>query len=455
MPDSPEAELLEIARRVATQARGAEQIEAYVVRAHDTDVRVFDGEVESLSVSQTEGIGVRIVDNGRQGYAWVGSLDDELIAETVTEARDNAAFGEIDDANGLLSPADVAGAPIADLDLWRDALLSTSTDDKVRIALAVEVATRAADRRIRGLEDATYGDVSAEAAIVNSLGLEASARRTACSCFAAAMAGEHPDTQTGYGFSVGRAPEELDVDAAARDAADRAVRLLGATQPRSDRLPVVLDPMVTASFLAIIGGALNGESVSKGRSFFAGRQGQAVAASIVTLVDDPTNSRAYGASTHDAEGAPTRRNELIANGDLRGFLHNRYSGLRAGVATTGSAVRSGFKSTPGVGARALSLLPGSDDRDGVIARVANGLYVQSVSGLHSGVNTVSGDFSVGAEGFLIRDGALAEPVREVTIASTLPRMLLDIANVGSDITWLPSNAAGMTVLISEMIMSGR
>ncbi|MFN8034473.1 MAG: TldD/PmbA family protein [Acidimicrobiia bacterium] len=447
-------ELLGIARRIAADARGPEQVEAYVLRARDLDVRVFDAEVESLSVAETAGIGVRVVIDGRQGYAWTGSLDEALVAEALAEARDNAAFAEPDDANGLVDPAEFGGTAVADLDLWREGLFAVPADDKVGIALALDAATRAVDPRVRGLEESSYGEVSAEAAIVNSLGVEAVTRRTACSCSAAALAGEGGATQTGYGFSVGREPGDLDVEAAAKDAARRAVNLLGATQPRSARLPAVLDPLVTSSFLSIIGGALNGESIAKGRSFFVGREGEEVANGTVTILDDPTDARAYGAAPFDAEGAPTRPTTLISGGVLRGFLHNRASARRAGASSTASAVRAGYKSTPGVGARALGLQPGPLDRDGVLRSVGDGLYVQSVSGLHSGVNTVSGDFSVGAEGFLIRHGELAEPVREITIASTIPRMLLDVHHVGADVRWLPGNAAGMTLAIREMSMGG-
>ena len=231
------------------------------------------------------------------------------------------------------------------------------------------------------------------------------------------------------------------------------MRLLGAVQPRTQQLPVVLDPLVTASVLAIIGAALNGEAVLKGRSMFAGRDGEQVAAPVVTLVDDPTDARARGATTHDGEGVPTRRTPLLEGGALTGFLQNVYTGRRSGAGTTGAAVR-GLGSPPGVGARALSLTPGDREPEAIVASLPAGLYVQTVSGLHSGTSPVSGDFSVGAVGLMIRDGALAEPVREITVASTLQRMLLDVAEVGADLTWLPGSAAGATLLIGEMQVSG-
>ena len=452
MSDGPG--LRDLAQRVAGAARPAEEIEAYVVRSRETEVRVFDGEVESLSMAGVEGVGVRVVSDHRQGFAWAGSLEPAVVDETLDEARDNAAFGEPDEWNGLPAPADFDAVTPASLDVWRESLLTVPPEDKVALALDLERATRAADSRVRGVESAGYGDTAVEVAVASSLGVSSTSRRTMCSCSSYAMAGDGDETQTGYGFSAGRAFDELDAADAASTAAERAVRLLGASKPRTERLPVILDPLVTRSLLAILGSALGGEAVLKNRSMFVGREGEQVAAPTVTLRDDPTRQDALGAASHDAEGVPTRPVGLIAGGVLRGYLHNTYTGRRSGAATTGSAVRGGFKSTPGVGARALFLEPGSRGPEEIYASVPSALYVQSVSGLHSGTNPVSGDFSVGAEGLMVRDGVYAEPVREVTIASTLQRILLDVGEIGSDLTWLPGGGAGMTLLISQMTMSG-
>lgn len=447
-------ELLEIARSVAGRAEVGEEVEAYVLRSRETDVKVFDGEVESLAVAEVDGVGVRVIADHRQGYAFAGSLDPEVVAETVAEARDNASFGTPDQHLGLPLPADGSAVAAPSLDLWRAELLDVPATDKVALALEVEAATRAADPRVRGVESAGYGDGAVEVAVASSLGVEAAARRTVCSVATFAMAGEGDETQTGYGFSAGRTLADLDVARAAADAAERSTRLLGARQPATRRLPVVFDPLVTRSLLGLLGAALSGEAILKGRSLFAGRNGEEVAAAGVTIVDDPTLPDAFGAATHDGEGVPTRRVELIAGGRLIGFLQNVYTARRAGTTTTGSAVR-GFKSTPAVGARALHLHPGVKTPEAILASVPEALYVQSVSGLHSGTDPVSGDFSVGAEGLMVRGGAFAEPVREITIASTLQRMLQDVTEVGSDLTWLPGGAAGVTLLLADMTMSGR
>ena len=440
-----------MAERVVGWTAPGEQVEAYVSRARDTDIRVFDGQVESLSVAETEGIGIRVVAAGRQGFTYAGSLDPSVLEETLAEARDNAGFGGVDEHLGLPVPDGVAPP---DLDLYRPELAAFPTDAKVELALEIDRATRAADPRIRGVETAEYGDGAYETAIASSEGVRAASRRTVCSVYAYAMAGDEGETQTGFGYSVARRPDELDVAKAAADAAYRATRLLGARKPASRRLAVVFEPRVTSSLLGVLSSALSGEAVLKGRSMFVGRQGESVAVPFLTLVDDPTDPAAYGAIRFDAEGLATRRNVLVEHGVLGGFLHNAYTGRRAGLASNGCAVRGGFKSTPGAGSRALSLVPGERSHEQLLAEVGEGLLVQSVTGLHSGANPVSGDFSVGVEGLMVRGGEKAEPIREATVASRLHDLLLSVVAVGNDLEWLPGGAAGVSLVVGDVMLSG-
>jgi PmbA protein len=444
------AELLALADRVIAQARPGEQIEAFVSRGGDTEVRVYQGEVEHFVSAQAEGIGIRVIRDGRTGFAYAGTLDDGAVAEVLAEARDNVEFGTRDEWAGLAEPDGVA---VTDQVLWNDELAAYPTDRKIELALELERLVVAADGRVR-IDDANYADAFGEAAVATTTGIRQWGRENGCYVSVSTLADDGDETQTGFGFSVGRTPEVLDLERAAREGADRATRLLGATKPPSKRTTVVLDPFVTAQFLGIISSTLNGEAVVKGRSLFQDRLGEGVAASVVTLVDDPTNPLAYTASDVDGEGLAGRRNALIEDGVLRMFTHNSYSARRAGTVSTGNATRGGFAGTPGVGALALSLVPGRRSQDDLIADIDDGLLVQSVTGIHSGVNPISGDFSTGAAGLLIRGGAVAEPVREFTIASTLQRMLLDIAEVGGDIDWLPMRAAGVSLVIRDVTMSG-
>jgi PmbA protein len=374
-----------------------------------------------------------------------------VITAAVGDARDNARYATPDRDVVLATPDGVA--PV-DLDLWDDRVATTPMEDKVALAIALERATRDADARVRQVSSADYADGRVEVALASTTGIRSTARRTSAFVSVDAIAGDGADTQTGTGFSVGRSPADLNPDEAMADAVLRSTRLLGAQKARSGRCTVVFDPRVVSTLLSVVASALSGEAVVKGRSFFAGRVGESVANASVTLVDDPTDMRAYAASSHDGEGLACRRNVLISDGMLRMFVFDTVSARRAQTQSTGSAVRGGFAGTPSAGCRALVLAPGTRTAEEILASIGDGLYVQSVTGIHSGVNPVSGDFSVGAEGLMIRQGALAEPVREVTVASTLQRMLQAVVEIGSDLRWLPGVAAGQTLAIADMQLSG-
>jgi PmbA protein len=446
-------DLLALAERVAAWATSGEEVEVYVARGDETEVRAYDGAVESLTSATSAGIGIRVIVDHKLGFAWAGSLDESVLGETLAEARDNARFATADEHVRFAVPDGVAAVPV---DLWDEDLASVPTTDKVELALALEAQARRADSRIRQVDAADYGDASVEVALVSTSGIRASSRKTSGYISVGVIAGEGEASQTAGGFSVGRGFAGLDPDKATDDAVKRAVRLLGATKGPSGRSTVVFDRRVATTLLSVVSSALSGEAVAKGRSFFAGRLGEQVGDLVLTLVDDPTDPRAYGAAAYDAEGLACRRNVLIDQGVLRGYLYDTVAGSRAGTSSTGSAVRGGFAGTPGPGCRALTLAPGPEgyDEDGVLAAVGEGLFVQSMTGVHSGVSPISGDFSVGAEGLMIRDGKLAEPVREITVASTLQRMLQSLVAVGADVEWLPGIAAGQTLAVGDMQISG-
>lgn len=437
-------DLQAIADRIVAEARGSEQIEVSVSRMGETEIRAYQGEVEHFVSAQSGSVSVRVISDGRTGTSHAGTLDESALREVLAEARENATFAGHDEHAGL---ADPDGVPVVPQELWDEVLAAYPTEKKVDIALELERLAVAQDSRLR-IDSSNYSDRAVEAAFATTKGIRGSYRTNSCFASVELLADDNGETQTGWSYALGDNPSLFDLEAAARKAASRTTRLLGAVKPASRRTTVVLDPMVTAQFLGIIGSTLNGENVVKGRSLFANRLGEEVASPLVTLIDDPTDSRAFTATELDSDGLAARRNVLIENGRLCMFVHSAYSARRAGTTSTGNAVGAG------VGCHALQLVPGTKTQDELIAGVDDGVLIDSVQGLHSGVNPVSGDFSTGATGLVIRNGRTAEPVREFTIASTLQRMLQDVAEVGGDVDWLPMRAAGLSLVIRDVTMSG-
>ena len=277
-------DLLDLALAIADRASGPEAVESFVTHERNFEVKVYEGAVESLASAEPRGAGVRVVSKAKVGFAFTTDLSDDGINALVSAARDNATHATSDNAVALAEPSDEPQAQIAGL--FDDAQSSVLPEDKVAFAMELERATRAVDERIRNVEEAVYSDSLTHVAIANSSGLAGSYQRSDAWCYSMAIAEEDGDTQIGFEFDLARGIGSLDPGAVGLRAAERGLGVLRAKKIPSARMPVVFDPYTAGQFLGVLGSALTGEAVQKGRSLFAGRIGEEVAASNLALVDD-------------------------------------------------------------------------------------------------------------------------------------------------------------------------
>jgi len=441
-------ELADLCAAAVEAAEGAEQVEAYAEEQASTKVEAYRGEVEGLSFSESRGVGVRVIVGGRLGFAYAADPSLEEVRTTVARARENAALATPDEHNVL-----PATEPIEPMDgLFFESLAALTTADKVPIALDMERIATTADPRVIKTDSVQYGDTVGRVAIASTAGLRAEFSGTGCWAVVITLAEQGDETQTGFSFKIARRLEDLDTAWVANEAVERAARMLGATKPATERVPVLLDPFAASSFLGVLAGGLSAESVQKGRSLFADLVGERVGSEAFTLVDDGRLIEGPGAEPFDGEGVPTGRTELLTGGVLSGFLHNTYTARRGATRSTGNATR-GYRSTPGVGTTNLYVEPGEPSLEELLRRAEGGVLIQDVSGVHSGANAISGEFSVGATGLRIAGGELGEPLREMTIASTIPDMLQAITAVGADLRWF-SSIGVPSILIGEMTLAG-
>jgi PmbA protein len=443
----------DIARRAVEAAAdaGATDAEAWAEEGVSRRIRVYAGEVESLSDAGGRGVGVRAFVDGRSGYAYGTDLSEDGIGETARAARAAAEAADPDEYGGL--PDEFGSAPLEGL--ASTAMDDWSTERKVELTLEVERAARERPG-VTQVENAVYSDAEGSVALANSRGFAAGYGATQAWAYASAFAGEGADLMTGMGVGLGRDPGALDPEAIGAEAAERALALVGARQPESRRCPVVLDAFVAASFIGFIGSMLSAESVQRGRSLFADREGDEIADPALALADDAIDPDGPASSPFDGEGSPSRRTPLIEDGRLLTFLFDARTARRAGRASTANAIRGSYRSPPSVGTTNLVLEPGDRALEELFREAGDGLYVTEVAGLHSGVNPVSGTFSVGASGRLVENGEPAGPVRELTIASDLVSMLQGVRAVGSEARWVPlgGSVKAPPILIGEMAVSG-
>ena len=451
-------ELAAIAGRAveAALAAGATDAEAYAQDSVGREIRVFDGEVESLTDAGQRGLGVRCWIDHRSGYAYGTDLRDEGLGEIAAGAVEAARLADPDEF--AAAPATAADEVPEIEGLVDPSLASWTTERKVELARAVERAARAADERVVGVETTVYADEEERVALASSAGLAGSWESTTAYAYLQAIAEADGDKQTGLGFGMGRSPQALDPEEIGREGGERAVSLLGATKPASRTCPVVLDPIVAASFAGFIGGTLCADAVQRGRSPFADKLGEEVGSAALTLTDDGIDPEGIASAPLDGEGSPRGTTALIDAGKLAAYLHDSYTARRQGdgTRTTANASRAGYRSPPSVSTSNLVVAVGEMSFAELLREADGGVYVTDVAGFHSGVNPVSGTFSVGATGRLIEGGALAAPADEFTVASDLTSMLKALAAAGSEARWVPFGGSVKTpaLLIAEMAVGG-
>ena len=437
----------------AALAAGAADAEAYADEDSGREIRVHAGEVESFTSATQRGVGVRAWIGTRVGYGYGTDLSETGLATISARAAEGARVADPDQWAGPPRPTAAADSIEGLLD---PELADWPSERAIELALAVERSALGSEERISGVEQVVYADSAERVSIRSSTGVAASFAASSCYAYLQALAGGEAGTETGLGFGIARGPAGLDPEAIGAEAASRAVEMIGAGKPGSRACPVVLDPTVAASFAGLIGGVLGADAVQRGRSPFADRLGDEVASAALVLSDDGLEPGGLASSPVDGEGVPRRPLALIEEGRLQTYLHDTYTARRGGAESTGHAGRAGYRSQPSVSASNLIVAEGTESLEGLLAEAGEGILVNDVAGLHSGVNPVSGVFSVGASGRAITGGELAEPVREFTIASDLVTMLRSVSAAGAEARWVPFGGSVRTppLLVGEMTVSG-
>ncbi len=430
--------------------RGATEAEAFIEVGREASCRVRDGAIEDLTQSTSKGVGLRVFKKGRLGFAYTSDLTPDGISTFVERTVALAEASAPSPFNGLPERADLKGHQSAG-PLFDAAVANLDPEWKIKAALEAEKAGKSVDARVKTFESVGAGESISNVYLASSAGFHSHYEGSYVYLYAVPVASDGDQLQTSYWVDYKRFFNELDSpESIGKEAARRAVRMLGARKVSSQAVPVIFDPMMAASFVGIIASAANGDAVFKKSSFLAGKLGSRIAPATVSIVDDGLLPRGLGTSPFDGEGVPTRKTAIIEKGVLSNFLYDAYTARKAKTRPTGNAAR-GYRSMPHIGTNNLYLEAGTTKPEEMIKGVKNGFYVTAMLG--SGINVVTGDFSRGANGLWIENGELTKPVQEVTVAGNLATMLERIDAIGSDLTFRGSTGAP-TVRFSELTVSG-
>ncbi len=428
----------------------ADAADVFIRSFNATTVEVKDQKIDAFDRAKDVGAGLRVLANGRLGFAFTTDLSDAALKALVQAAVMNAQNTEPDPYQSIPAKYQTLYRSVT---IHDPEIVHLTEKEKIERAMAMEREAFAVDPRIKRIRKASASFSESETMILNTNGSEVAYRSTACSSSIEVVAEDKGESQAGSEFDVNRFYRKLLIEEVGCRAAQRALDLLGARHIDSIKAPVVLEATVAQEFLAMLAGGFSAESVQKKRSLFIGKLDKDIASPSITVFDDGLLEGGLGTAPCDDETVPMKKKTIIEKGRLAMFLYNTYTANKDKTVSTGNGMRGGFKGLPGVGLSNLYIEPGKSSLQELMASAGRGLYITEVMGMHT-ANPISGDFSVGATGFWIERGKKAYPVREITIAGNILDLVKNVAVVGSDIRF-SGRIGSPSLLIRELSIGGK
>ncbi len=446
--------------------RGVDSYEMYYQASKSLSIEAEGGEVEDFKFSEPYGVSLRVIVGRGMGFSFSTYPDDDAIGVMVENAISSAKNSTPDENHAFAPPID----KIPDAEkIYDETIEKIPMDNKIGRAMAIEEGAMAIDSRIKRVRNARYSEVIADVFIKNSLGIDVAFKKSVVSAQVMVMAvsslsdltkkdtgyfdyREDGEQEMGWDYDFSTTYAELDPKAVGKRAGELAVSMLGAKKAPTGKFIAVLTPQVTSELLEVLSSSLLGENVLKGKSMLVGKEGKKVFSSEITIVDDGLLPGGIGTSPVDGEGIPKGRVELIKDGVVLCFLYDLLNAKRAKKNPTGSAERGGVTSPPTCGVNNLYIVPGEKTESDLLKEAKDGVVITELMGAHT-INPVTGEFSVGASGFVFSGGVKKYPIKEAALAGDLISLFSKVSLVGSDLRFF-GDVGSPSILIEEIELSG-
>jgi PmbA protein len=427
-----------------------DDFEIFHERIESQHYEAKDGAIEASLAAVQVGLALRVFRDGRAAFACTTDLSVAGLQRLAGAAVDTLPYLDVEPDQPPL--VETVSLPNVDLRTFDAGLSEVANSRKILLALELESAARGVDAKVRHVRSATYDERRSEYRLRNSRGLDLSFRRSRCSLGVMAVAEQGEEAEGAYEFDSSPFIDRLDPAKVGVAASRLALSYLGATTPSTRRVPVVLDPLVAGEILEVLAGSFPGESVFKKRSFLEGKLGQRIYSPLLQVIDDWLLPEGAASSPFDGEGQAGRRLALIEDGVVKNFLLDRLYARKLNLPANASAVRRGIQRPPQIGFSNLFIPAGTIGDEAIFRDIGSGILVTETFGMHA-ANAVTGDFSVGIQGFLIEGGEKRGPVKKLVLAGNLHEMMNSLRALGSRHRF-HGNIGAPTLAIEEMAIGG-
>lgn len=425
---------------------GFSEYEIYYSERKSFSVNIYKEQIEKYQNSETSGFGFRGIYNGKMGYYYSETVDESIIPEVISTAKINAKLLENDEKEFIYG----GSSEYPDLDLYNTNLNKLTANDKIDLALKMEKAAYTYDKRITAVNTSLINTGDSSVYIANSKGMELSDKQNYAVAYIGIMAQENNSIKESGEIWIGNDISSFNPIELANTAGKKVINSLCGTSVKSNTYKTIIKNEVVADMLQVFSSAFLADNVQKGFSLLSGKLDEKVYSSKITICDYPLLDNGYATTPFDSEGVASYNKNVVENGILKTYLYNLKTANKDGVQSTGNGFKSSFRGTVGVSTTNFFIQNGITEFEDLLSDINNGLLITDVAGLHSGANSISGDFSLAAEGFLIENGKITAPVEQITIAGNFYNLLSDVKDIGNDLKF-NSSAIGSPSLAFDSI----
>ena len=426
--------------------KGIDEFEIYFLSNLNTSIKIYQGKIENFSNNQNQGISFRGMVDGKMGYSYSESMEDEDIDFLINEVIENVSCIESLDKQFIYGEK----ANYTDTITYSSAIENLDTDLVKDFLIKMEDYALSIDERVKKVNFCSFAMGSGEKIIKNSKGLELHSKENICYTYISVIAQENGTVKTGSHFQLGRDFSKFDYKELSEVAVKRALNKFGTITLTEVPKTCVIENLAFSSLLGAMSNIFSAEAVQKNISKLKGKLNESIASSIVTLVDDPFLKDGLANSSFDDEGVPTSYKEIIQDGVLKTYLYNLKTAYKDGVSSTGNGVKGSYKGTVGISSFNLYIKPSDKSFDKMIENIKEGIFITDFAGLHSGLNTISGDFSLAGEGFYIKDGKIDRPLNQITISGNFFELLKNIKDIANDIKFSFSSVGSPSIMVEGL-----
>lgn len=429
---------------------GFSEYEVYYVDRESLGISVYKEEVEKYNLNNSAGLSFRGKLGDRIGYSYTEILDEDAIDMLVKKAKENVSAIENNDIQFIYE----GDKEYKKISTYYEALENLAPDKLINIAINMEKEAKKYCDKVESFSGCAISYSSGKYGIINSKGLNLKNKSNLLTAYVVPIVKDGENMYDGCGYVVAKSLDEIDPAKIAKMGVDEALSKIGATSIPAGNYKVIINNEAMVSLLSTFAGIFSGDAVQKGLSLLKGKEGEIIASDIVNLVDDPHLKDGLASVAFDDEGVATVKTYLIQDGKLNTLLHNLKTANKAGVKSTGNGFKASYASPISVSPTNFYIEPGVNSLEEMTKKIDKGLIITDLAGLHSGANSITGDFSLAAKGFYIENGVKTHPVEQITVAGNFFTLLTDIEEVGDDLKFPMSSVGSPSIMIKELSIAG-